>query len=203
MKQISDCNLPINPRYGVPSLSWSDMVAIETSVEKWLKGIKFKNRAMEYGTHIHLLIEKGHLDVPRLGNPEQKYQAEVPTGKGKKTFMVVGKIDDSDDTTIIDYKTCAKLWTQKQAEEHGQLKGYAFLRWKSTGKLPTKGVIVALETEPHEDSDSMVLTGKTAILEVPITLLDVLKIQARFQKAYWKVIKHTSCDDVKPTIKKQ
>jgi hypothetical protein len=166
------------------------MVAIEASVEKWLAGRKIKNRSMDYGSHIHKLIEHGHLDVPRLGKPERSYVAQVPTGKGKGMFNVVGKIDDHDDTTIIDYKTCQKLWTKKQAQEHDQLKGYAFLLWKNSGKLPTKGVIVALETAYDEDVDDVALTGKSVVLEVPITLLDVLKVQARFQAAYSKVINH-------------
>jgi len=190
MKQVSAYNLPINHRYGEPALSWSDMVAIEASVTKWLAGGKFTNPAMEYGTHVHAMIERGHLDVLRLGNPEQKFRARVPVGKGKKTFLVVGKIDDHNDTTILDYKTCRTLWTQKQVDEHGQLKGYAFLKWKSTGVMPTKGVIVSLETRYDEDCDGIVLTGNTSTLETPITLLDVLKIQVRFQKAYHKVLDH-------------
>lgn len=182
--------LPVNPRYGLPALSWSDVVVIEQDVDRWLRGIKFKNRAMEYGTHVHKLIEKGHLDVPRLGNPEQVYAATIPTGRGKSVFMCVGKIDDSNDDTILDYKTCKTLWTQKQAEEHDQLKVYAFLRWKATGKRPTKGMIVALETEPHEDSESHVLTGNMRVLTVQLKLKDLLKVQARFQHAYWKVLQY-------------
>jgi hypothetical protein len=142
---------------------------------------------MKYGTHVHLMIEKGMLDVPRFGNPEQVYTATVPTGKGRGTFLAVGKIDDHDENTIIDYKTCKKLWTQKQADEHDQLKAYAFLLWKSTGKMPTKGVIVALETAYDEDVDDVVLTGNRRELHVDITLLDVLKIQSRFQLAYHRV----------------
>lgn len=189
MNKQSDCKLPLNPRYQLHALSWSDMVAIEADVAKWLKGTKLSNRSMTYGTHVHKLIEKGHLTVPRLGNPEQIYRANIPIKpSSRKTFTVVGRIDDSNDTTILDYKTGMKLWTRKQVEEHGQLKGYAFLRWKATGKMPTKGVIVSLKTEPHDDSDSMVLTGEMSVIEVPITRMDLLKIQVRFRQAYWKVI---------------
>ena len=180
--------LPINPRYNKPAISWSDLVAIEASVDRWLNKKPVSTPAMRYGTHIHALCERGLLDVPRLGNPEQTFTAEIPAGKGKQTFLAVGKIDDHDEDTIIDYKTCRTIWTQKKAEQHDQLKAYAMLLWKTTGKLPTKGVIIALQTAWDEDSESPVLTGKQAILEVPIVLTDVLKVQARFQRGYKKVV---------------
>ncbi len=178
-------SLPINPRYGVPALSWSDVIAIEQSPKKWLDGRhKIDNDATRYGIHVHKLIEKGHIDILRLGNPETKLQALVPISPtSKRTFMAVGRCDDSDDTTILDYKTGQKLWTQKQVLEHGQLHAYAFMRWRMTGKRPTRGIIVSLETAVDEDAGTY-LTGKTRTIEVPITLLDCIKIQHRFQKAY-------------------
>lgn len=177
--------LPLNPRYNLHALSWSDVLAIESGRH----GKKLQSRALDYGTHIHAMIERGHYDVPRLGNPETVFSAEIPLSpRSKKTFTIVGKVDDHDDTTIIDYKTGCVPWTQKKAEEHQQFRVYGLLKWKATGVKPTKGKLVWLETYPHEDSDSYDLTGTIKIFEFPIRTLDMLKVQTRFIKAYHKVV---------------
>ena len=186
MKPVHAFSLPINPRYGLPAISWSDLVAIEQDAQAWLDGKRLKsNDFMDYGTSVHALIKHGKLKgIPHGNAPEQVYSAIISDGKIK--FMLVGKPDDTDEDIIYEYKTGLKLWTKKQAEEHGQLPTYALLKWKNTEKRPTKALLVSLETRYDEDLGP-VLTGKQVAHEVPITLTDVLKIQARFIKAYKKV----------------
>ena len=171
--------LPPNPRYNnAPAISWSDLLAIESNVEKWLKGNRMKaNESMSYGTHVHAQIKHRKLKgIPHGNNPEKKYIFN----------QIVGTVDDHDDDTIYEYKTGMKLWSKKKAEEHGQLFTYALLICKNTGKCPKRALLVSLETGKDEDS-GVVLTGDKRILEVPITLLDILKIQVRFMQAVEKV----------------
>lgn len=183
MSQKHVFNLPINPRYNIRAISWSDLIAIESNPQKWLDGVRLKSNVnMHFGTSVHAEIKHRKLKGIPIGNaPDKSYQAEISNGKIK--FTIIGTPDDTDDDTIYEYKTSLKLWTKKQAENHGQLFTYALLKWKNTGKLPKKALLVSLETKHDEDSEGLVLTGKTNIHIIPITMLDVLKIQTRFIKA--------------------
>lgn len=180
-------NLPINHRYNIRAISWSDLLAIESNPEKWLAGVRLnKNESMSYGTSIHAQIKHRKLTgklkgIPIGNNPDQVLTVEISNGKYK--FTIIGTLDDSDDEKIIEYKTGLKLWTKKQAEEHGQLFTYALLKYKNCGKLPSKAFLVSLETCYNEDSEGIVLTGKSVVHEVLIKMIDILKIQARFCKA--------------------
>ena len=185
MSQKLDFKLPINPRYNTRSISWSDLLMIEQDAEAWLKGKRLKtNRYMEYGTSIHAEIKHRKHDVPTGTAPEQIYTVKISDGKIK--FHIVGKPDDTDDDTIYEYKTGTTLWGKKQAETHGQLFTYALLKWKHSGKIPKRALLISLKTAVDEDV-GVYLTGDRVIHEIPITLKDVLLIQARFINAYKKV----------------
>ena len=179
--------LPNNRRYGIPALSWSDVVAIENDVHRWyLEQIgqrrKITNEAMDFGTHVHARIAKGELDVPRGNSPETVYRYKT------KHFTIIGKPDDADDETIYEYKTVSKgkHWTLNAAQQHGQLFTYALLRWKNGHPLPKKALLVSIETAQDEDAGRY-LTGDILVHEVPVTLLPILKIQTRFNAAFEKV----------------
>lgn len=172
--------LPINPRYGVSAISWSDLTAIESNAKAWLDGKRLKSTpAMDFGTSVHAQIKHRKLKNIPVGNaPEKVYSTTI--SNGKQSLMIIGKPDDTDDDTIFEYKTGLKLWTKKKAEEHGQLFTYALLKWKTTGKLPKRALLISLETRYDEEIEDTVLTGNMVVHEVPITIVDVLKIQVRF-----------------------
>lgn len=180
MKHAQDFKLPINPRYGIPAISWSDLIAIEQDPGAWLAGKRLKSTpAMDFGTSIHAQIKHRKLKNIPIGNaPDKIYSTTI--SNGKQSLMIIGKPDDTDDETIYEYKTGLKLWTKKQAEEHGQLFTYALLRWKITGKLPKKALLISLETRYDEEIEDTVLTRNMVVHEVPIRMVDVLKIQVRF-----------------------
>jgi hypothetical protein len=52
--------------------------------------------------------------------------------------------------------------------------------------LPKKALLVSIETAQDEDAGRY-LTGDILVHEVPVTLLPILKIQARFNAAFEKV----------------
>lgn len=171
--------LPINSRYGIKAISWSDLISIETDPKGWLAGKRLKaTPAMEYGTSIHAEIKHRKIkDIPVGNAPEKTYSCLISKG-----LMIVGTPDDTDDETIYEYKTSRKLWTKKQAEEHGQLFTYALLKWKTTGILPKRALLISLETR-YDEECGIVLTGNRVTHEVPIKMIDVLKVQTRFIKA--------------------
>ena len=201
--------LPVNPRYGEPAISWSDVTAIESNVEAWYKratGImgKRESPSLSYGTFVHNQIERRKLkDIPHGKYPEVqiihtiKYYTKdfsdrdkYPRGKKvHRSFLICGKPDDADDDTIYEYKTGLKLWNRKQADDHGQLRTYALLRKCVTGKAPTRALLVSLETANDEDA-GIYLTGERRVLTVEITALEILKIQARFIAAYEKAAEY-------------
>lgn len=193
IKKSHATSLPINPRYGVPAISWSDLVAIESNVERWYKTVtgahpKLKNDSMRYGTVVHDQVRRRKLKGIPCGNDPEKILSCV-IKDGKQSFTVIGKPDDVDEETIYEYKTGLKLWSRGKAENHGQLKTYAMLRMKATGKCPKRALLVSLGTVNDEDA-GIVLTGETRVIAVPISKVDVLKIQSRFVLGYRKAIRY-------------
>ncbi|QDP67629.1 MAG: hypothetical protein Tp172MES00d2C118482111_23 [Prokaryotic dsDNA virus sp.] len=199
--------LPQHPRYdNVRGISWSDVVAIEQDVAKWYERATGtrpvrSTPSLSYGTFVHNQIQrrsKLHPEIKKIPHgkhPEQtiKYLLRYKKGRAKvpHQFFIVGTPDDADMTTIYEYKTGLKLWSKKSADDHGQLRCYALLRRSVTGIAPKRALLVSLETANDEDA-GIYLTGKTRVLEVEITRLDLLKIQARFVGAYEKAMDYIS-----------
>lgn len=178
--------LPINPRYGVPAISWSDVIAIESNAERWLAGgAKIDNDATRFGTFVHAQIKHGKIK----GVPSCEYKEKVLTATvkyGRKSFLAVGTPDSYDENYLNEYKSAKVLWSRKKAEEHGQIFAYAWLIWKNHGWYPKTARLVSLETA--EDYDAGVyLTGNMRTIEFPIRFAELLKIQARFAKAFEKI----------------
>ncbi len=204
--------LPINPRYGERAISWSDVVAIESNVEAWYKRAigeigRRQTPSLSYGTFVHNQIQrraKLHPEIKKIphGNhPEERvlHLLRYKKGLSNRSFLIVGTPDDADTDTIYEYKTGLKLWSKKSADDHGQLPTYALLRRSVTGVQPTRALLVSLETASDEDA-GIYLTGKTRVLEVKITRMDVLKIQSRFIGAYEKAIDYISTLEVIDTV---
>ena len=197
--------LPAHPRYdNVRAISWSDVIAIESNVEAWYKratGVmgKRESPSLSYGTFVHNQIQrraKVHPEIKKIPHgkhPEEVVIHEIIYKKGSKKhirrFNIVGTPDDADLSTIYEYKTGLKLWSRKQADDHGQLRAYALLRRSVTGVAPRRALLVSLETADDEDA-GIYLTGKTRVLEVEIKPLEILKIQARFIAAYEKAMEY-------------
>jgi hypothetical protein len=193
MKKEAASSLPVAPRYGVPGISWSDLTLIEYSPDRWyderfLKKDKLESEAMDFGTHVHACIAHGLLPgIPRGCHPEEQLIASIKVSK-TESFNVLGKPDDFDDTTLYEYKSAKTLWGRRKAETHGQLFVYAFLVAAKYGFLLKRALLISVETELDRDIDGIVLTGKQRIIEVKITPMDILKIQARLLNGYKKAM---------------
>jgi CRISPR/Cas system-associated exonuclease Cas4 (RecB family) len=191
--------LPIDPRYKLSGLSWSSLVMIEKDPDEWYQTYVLGHKrppteAMKFGTKIHKQIAerkfRGKLkNIYHGNNPETQLSCKIFYTK-TKFFNLIGTPDDykSIDETLIEYKTGTKLWTQKQAENHGQLSTYSLLLKKARKIIIKKAFLVSLETKRNEKG-KLVLTGKTRVLEVKITTPDPRKIQARFINDYKLAIK--------------
>jgi len=200
MKRELDYKLPIDPRYSISGLSWSSLAMIEKNPEEWYQTyvLGYKRpptEAMKFGTKIHKQIAdrkfRGKLKKITYGsNPETKLTCKIFYTK-TKSFNLIGTPDDFSYGTLYEYKTGTKLWTQKQADNHGQLFTYALLLQKAKRKTINIAYLVSLETKhlTVNGKNKIVLTGNRRILEVKITPQDLLKIQARFINGYKKVLK--------------
>lgn len=165
-----------NPRYDNQKvISWSDIVAIESG--RYPQSIP-PSRKMLFGTYIHGLIEQNKLpvEVPR----GEHHEIKVRQGR------LVGTIDSYDTTTLIDYKTATKHWSRLKAESHDQLVYYAYLLWKGKGVHVEKCKIVSIETGWNEDGE-LIITGDIRVHTIPITLVDMLKVKARADRAILKL----------------
>jgi len=173
---------------------------LETDPEEWyttyVLGHKRKpTGAMKFGTKIHKQISDRKLtgkikEVPHGKNPETALTCKIFYTK-TKSFNLLGKPDDYDKQVLYEYKTGTKLWTQKRAENHGQLFTYALLL-KKTKHLDIKtALLISLETRTIMVNwkPKIQLTGNTRTLKVEITPQDLLKIQARFINGYKKALK--------------
>ena len=193
--------LPPHPRYGgVQAISWSDVKAIESNARSWYGralGLipKRDSPSLSYGTMVHNFIQRrdwaelGIDPIPHGNAPEETVVTEIKFKHNRKTyrFNMVGTPDDADPETIYEYKTGLKLWTRRQVETHDQIYTYALLRYKHTGVLPKRAILVSLETY-NDGHAGIALTGQYRSIEVPITMVDILKVQARFIAAYKKAI---------------
>lgn len=192
MKKEPDFDLPIDPRYNLPALSWSSLLRIEANAEKWyeeefLGRKKYRSDAMAYGLSVHAKIKHNKIKVPRGDNKEKPLSCLI-SPRGGTPFYLCGTPDDFDTETIYEYKTGAKLWNKKQADEHGQIFTYALLLWRIDGILRKKGKLISLQTKYDTESESRVLNKKERHIDTEISLLDILKIEARFIRGYKKAI---------------
>jgi len=200
MKKEAVSNLPIDPRYNLSGLSWSHLVMIEKDPEEWydvyVLGHKRKpTEAMKFGTKVHKQIAerkfRGKLKEVYYGNnPETQLTCKIFYTK-TKSFNIFGTPDDHGTLSLYEYKTGTKLWTQKQADNHGQLFTYALLLRESKKIYIDVAYLISLETKhlTVNDKTKIVLTGNRRTLKVEITHQDLLKIQARFINGYKKALK--------------
>lgn len=123
-------------------LSWSAMSSFRYSPEQWarkyLDGTQDPaNKEMLYGNEIgtRLATDPTFLpEVTRYDIFEKKLTARI------NDIELIGFFDSfkEDATAFAEYKTSSnpKKWTQKSAEDHGQLLFYKFLIWKNYGIPP-------------------------------------------------------------------
>jgi len=177
--------LPENHRYGgIKGISWSDILAIESNVEKWIDGYRLpESEAFKFGQSVHERIEHGLIEAPRGCHPETQLSALVDD-----EFYLLGKPDDFDGKEIVDeYKTGAKLWTRKQAQDHNQYDIYAYLIWKNGYPHPKHARLTSFETAWSEDAESLYLTGEKVTHIVLLNLTRTMRAVARAKLAYKKV----------------
>lgn len=114
----------------------------------------------------------------------------VPVLKdGKTKIPLLAKPDTAaaDYSAFKEYKTSVRPWTQRRADESGQLTFYAAAMWLVTGKVPADIELVCIVTEKEADW-KVRPTGRMIRLPTRRTMVDVLKMTRRI-KCAWAGIK--------------
>jgi len=170
-------------------LSWSAISSFQYSPPQWAKkyldGVKSPpTPAMKFGKEVGERIAADVLylpTVPRLSLFEYELTAKL----GERNLT--GWIDTYEPhTALCEYKT-GKEWTQKRADEHGQITMY-LLMLNLMHKVKPEDVrcrLVWLRTQENGDfSTSFIKNMQPHIFETKRTMMDILNFGAYIHDVY-------------------
>ena len=139
-------------------LSWSAISSFEYDPEQWYKRYVLNekqpdSKEMIFGKELALSIENNTCVVPNLLKVLQK-KKEHPFKVVFNGIPMVGYADafcDKSFKYIDEVKTGKKVWTQKRADEHGQITMYVLMNYITNKVLPEE-VSCALHWIPTEEN---------------------------------------------------
>lgn len=187
------CNVPYIITDERP-LSWSALSSFEWSAEQWwntyILGIKSTSPEMTFGSYVdkRLQTDPDYLPhVPRYPFMQHKMNAKW---NGIPLVGVPDGLDfESKPPVLIDYKTGKAPWTQKKADQTGQLTMYTMLLYLTEGIRPESWdcAILWLPTAYHSDftigfrnpTSPELITFRTKR-----TMVDMLKFGKRIEDTY-------------------
>ena len=190
----------ITPR---PYLSFSQMTLVEMSPEKYVDqyiyGKKQRiTRNMAYGSMFADGLENEEatgdpaLDLviarmPKFELMDKAFEVNLPNGK--EVIRLLAKPDTAkpDYSAFKEYKTSVRKWTQKMADESGQITFYATAMYLLTKKIPQDIELVNAQVEYTPDG-RLQPTGDIWRFPTQRTMVDVIKMISRQKKA-WAQIK--------------
>jgi hypothetical protein len=175
-------------------LSWSSLSSWEYDKDQWAKkyldGIETPpTKEMIYGNIIGGKLSNDPTflpEVPRYKIFEKKLEAIV----GKKKIKIIGFIDSfcPDTKNFYEYKTSSNKnrWTNKKAQEHGQILFYMLLIWINYGVPPEK-LKSSLHYIPVEENGSFEMqlsTDSIKHFDTNHNTIELLKFGVFIQKKY-------------------
>ena len=119
-----------------------------------------------------------------------KKKIKVPYLEDKKEKIPLLALPDTLHPTYSafkEFKTSTKKWTQKQADESGQITFYATAIWLAKGFLPGDIELICATTE-YDTEGRLRPTGDIWPIPTKRTLADIIKMTARIRRA-WAGIK--------------
>lgn len=175
-------------------LSWSSISSWKYNKQEWaskyLLGIQQKtNEKMEFGKRVGELLAnlpQGAFlpEVPRY--PIFEHKLEFKIGK----IPIIGYIDSFNDSPVamLEYKTSSNdlKWTQKSANDHGQLMLYIAGLWLKYDVHPENIPCHLVWIPVDEDFDGKLKLSKRKpeIFEVKKTKIEVLNFLSEVQSIY-------------------
>lgn len=128
--------------------------------------------------------------IPKFELMDVSFEAELKDGK--EVIRILAKPDTSkvDLSAFKEYKTSTRKWTQRMADESGQVTFYATAAWLKTGKIPSDIELVNVPVE-YDENNALTPTGELIRLPTKRTMTDIIKMTTRMRKA-WHGIKSLS-----------
>lgn len=190
----------ITPR---PYLSFSSMVKFEKSPEDWANHYlynveQYTNKNMEFGSEMAQGLENDTatgnpmLDLmmaklPKFELMDKPLEADLKNGKEVIHLLAKPDTCKADYSAFKEYKTSVRKWTQKMADESGQVTFYATTIWLKTGKIPQDIELVDIQTA-YDDDGKLYPTGDMWRFPTKRTMTDIIKMTKRM-RATWAGIK--------------
>ena len=186
-----------------PYISFSQMTLFERDPEAWADKYLYDkpqrtSRNMAYGSKLADSLESdvatgdAMLDLMAAKLPKFELMDkpfECPLKNGKETITVLIKPDTAmpDLSAFKEYKTSTRKWTQKMADESGQITFYATGMWLLTKKIPHDIELVNIVVD-YEPDGTLTPTGEMHRFRTHRSLTDIIKMTSRIRKN-WQEIK--------------
>lgn len=192
-----------------PYLSWSQLDLFEKDPEGYREvyvrgGGNPPNVFMRLGKEIADSMETGEETgdpmkdlvismIPKFEQKEVEIRATIKIGKTE--IPLFGKMDSGKKDNLLAFKEVKTgvKWTQRRADEHGQLTFYCTIIKEITKKIPDDIELVWAETEVIKGQPR--LTGRVEVFKTKRTSADILKMRARIKKA-WEGIQEMMAEEL-------
>jgi len=174
-------------------LSWSQMWLWENSPEKYKEKYfygaeQYVTKEMKFGKKFAEARETGKCDDKKIlkivksttAYKNKEYKIKCVVKSGKDVVPLLCYLDSYEDGFVEEDKTGKTPWTQKRADEHGQIGVYDVALRITTGKVH-KFRLRWFETEEKEKG-VITLTGRIETFPVEKTTIEYLKMTARIIK---------------------
>lgn len=189
-----------------PYLSFSQMTMFEMSPERYAEHYIYDqeqrvSKNMHYGSRMAEGLELDEatgdplLDlmmsrIPKFELMDIAFEAELKDGKEVITILAKPDTCKADYSAFKEYKTSTRKWTQKMADDSGQVSFYATAAWLKTGKIPSDIELVNVPVE-YDENGALTPTGELVRLPTKRTMTDIIKMTTRMRNA-WHGIKALS-----------
>lgn len=186
----------VTPR---PYLSFSQMALFEMSPARYASQYiwneeQHTSKNMAYGSLFAEGLESGEatgdpmLDVmasriPKFEMMDVAFESDLPDGK--ETIKILSKPDTyrADGTAFKEYKTSVRNWTQKMADDSGQITFYAMGFYLRHGVIPSDIELVNVRVA-YTGVNTLEPTGDMLRFPTKRSMVDVIKMTGRAKRAW-------------------
>lgn len=135
-----------------------------------------------------ILDSKGiEVEFKRHGKTHTITIPALSNGKDHIPLLAIPDSVKNDYSAFYEYKSSVRKWTQKMADDSGQITFYTTTIWLATNKIPIDIELVNVETTYQEDG-RLTVTGNMFRFPTKRTMTDIIKMTSRIRNA-WAGIK--------------